>query len=356
MGTKSSAYQGCLMGLAVGDALGYSVDNKTWEQICADYGPNGLLGYDLQGDYADVTSYTQIAAYVCNALLLSISRSPSAPRLPFVTLGLKEWARNQRYYRDPERTFCWISCLPAFRGRHCRDVRMLDALRLQTLGTLERPQNRGDTPGALTEAVAIGLFYEPERMSPQQIGELAAKSAVLTHGSQEAVLANVVLAYAAAGILQDPEIPLKEQFRQAVAAMQGQFPGQDADALSAYLLPVINTEDTSPSREVLENLQCLTARECLAGAVYACLTCGDDFDRAMIAAVNHSGFSAAVGALTGAILGAKLGIEALPDFYLESIEPREALGILAEDLLCSTPAAGLFDDDWDQKYVQGRPL
>ena len=222
---------------------------------------------------------------MCNALLLSISRSPSAPRLPFVTLGLKEWARNQRYYRDPERTYCWISCLPAFRGRHCRDVRMLDALRLQTLGTLERPQNRGDTPGALTEAVAIGLFYEPERMSPQQIGELAAKSAVLTHGSQEAVLANVVLAYAAAGILQDPEIPLKEQFRQAVAAMQGQFPGQDADALSAYLLPVINTEDTSPSREVLENLQCLTARECLAGAVYACLTCGDDFDRAMIAAL-----------------------------------------------------------------------
>ena len=76
----------------------------------------------------------------------------------------------------------------------------------------------------------------------------------------------------------------------------------------------------------------------------------------MIGSVNHSGYSAASGAVTGAILGARLGVETLPDFYLESIEAADALKDLADDMHCSTPATGLFDDDWDHKYVQGQPL
>ena len=87
----------------------------------------------------------------------------------------------------------------------------------------------------------------------------------------------------------------------------------------------------------------------------ACLVNPDDFDGAMIAAVNHSGSSAAVGAITGAILGAALGEDALPRFYIESLDCTNALCTLAEDMACGTPALGLFDDDWDQKYVQGIP-
>ena len=76
----------------------------------------------------------------------------------------------------------------------------------------------------------------------------------------------------------------------------------------------------------------------------------------MILAVNHSGSSAAVGALVGAILGAKLGAEALPEFYLESLEPTEYLLELADDLDQGCPmvaGSNLFDDDWDRKYLHG---
>ena len=41
------AYRGCLLGMAVGDAMGYTVDSRSWQEIQEDYGPNGLLGYDL---------------------------------------------------------------------------------------------------------------------------------------------------------------------------------------------------------------------------------------------------------------------------------------------------------------------
>ena len=93
----------------------------------------------------------------------------------------------------------------------------------------------------------------------------------------------------------------------------------------------------------------------LAGAMLACLACGEDFDTAMILAVNHSGRSAAVGALTGAFLGARLGAEALPDFYLESLEAAPILEQLAEDLAVGSMTSGLFNDDWDHRYTQGLP-
>ena len=106
----------------------------------------------------------------------------------------------------------------------------------------------------------------------------------------------------------------------------------------------------------MERLGCGNAAEVLAGAVYACLSSGGDFDSAMITAVNHSGRSAAVGAVTGAILGAKLGEAALPDFYIECLEPTEVLRELADDLYTGCPMEKgnkLFDLDWDYKYLHG---
>ena len=47
MAVSQSSYRGCLLGLAVGDAMGYTVDSRSWQEIQEDYGPNGLLGYDL---------------------------------------------------------------------------------------------------------------------------------------------------------------------------------------------------------------------------------------------------------------------------------------------------------------------
>ena len=111
--------------------------------------------------------------------------------------------------------------------------------------------------------------------------------------------------------------------------------------------------------EAMEALHCQDALGVAAGAVYACLKGEGDFDRSMILAVNHSGRSAAVGALTGAFLGAKLGEEALPEFYLECLEPAPELRVLAEDLARGCPMdlrSRLFDDDWDHKYVQGEPV
>lgn len=72
--------------------------------------------------------------------------------------------------------------------------------------------------------------------------------------------------------------------------------------------------------------------------------------------MNHSGRSAAVGAVTGALLGARMGESALPEFYMECLEPAELLLELADDLTNGCPmemGSLLFDGDWDRKYLHG---
>ena len=77
MAKKRSSYRGCLLGLAVGDAMGYTVNSHSLAEIQEDYGPNGLQGYDPVNGYAEVTSCTQLAAFTANGLLygLTIGRS-----------------------------------------------------------------------------------------------------------------------------------------------------------------------------------------------------------------------------------------------------------------------------------------
>ena len=141
---------------------------------------------------------------------------------------------------------------------------------------------------------------------------------------------------------------MEQQFRS-------KYP-ETAQIAATLKAAVRRAEAAEPMSQVMEGLQCYSAMNCLAGAIYASLANQNDFDTAMITAVNHSGYSSAVGAITGAILGAKMGYSALPVFYVESLEPVDALCQLAGDMLSGTPAKGLFDDDWDHKYVQGLPL
>lgn len=357
---KQIVFRGAMLGLAVGDAMGNAVDRHTLEEICADYGPNGLLGYDLVNGYAEVTSYTQLAAFSANGLLLGLTRGQMqgrmAPLVRYIGLALKEWSRSQQY-SEPERNYCWLSTVPELRRRRCMDTRMLDALS-RGLGTLEEPQYRSDQPSALTEVIPVALATLELGLSQQEIDRLGAETVAMTHGSPDAFLSGAVLTHVLCLLLKMPELTLDEILRDTVDAVQLQFGREYSQTTHIWELlqyaRVLSESDRFTQMEAMERLRCRTAPEVLAGVLYACATCGGDFDAAMITAVNHSGRSAAVGAITGAILGIKMGAQALPEFYLESLEPAMLLIEIADDLAHPMNALSrVFDDEWDRKYLHG---
>ncbi len=359
MQQRIAAYRGCLLGLAVGDAMGYTVDSKNWDEICADYGPNGLLGYDLVNGTADITSYTQLTAFLCNGILLGAIRGNPENLPKYMALSLREWVKSQQFRGAAEKTACWLAQVPEMRRRHCMDTRILDALGRPTLGTPEKPVFRSTTPSTVTLPVAVALGVMPARIEPRQIGRLAAEAVAFTHGEPESFLAGAFVAYAISGILQAQETPLSVHFSNAADATAALFAAdypQTAEVLARirYAMALTKDPELTPLA-ALTMLGCTTAAECVAGAVYASMIHPANFDEGMIAAVNHSGRSAAVGALTGAFLGAKLGADALPEFYLESLACAPYLCELADDMTQAKIVMRIFDDSWDQKYVQGMP-
>ena len=95
------------------------------------------------------------------------------------------------------------------------------------------------------------------------------------------------------------------------------------------------------------------AEETLAIAIYCALKYSNDFDKALIASVNHGGDSDSTGAVTGNILGATLGLGGIPRKYLENLELRDVLLELADDLFFDCPLTEYDYNDpvWASKYI-----
>ena len=179
---RESLVRGCLLGLAVGDAMGHPIDKKSWNEIAECYGPNGLLGYDLMDGGADVTSYTQLAAYTCNAMLLGACRGHQDRYIQYIARGLREWGKGQQYRGITEKTLCWVAQVPQLRRRLCMDPQLTDALRKETLGTPEKPVTYNDGPAMLTIAVATALLYDSAKQTPRQLRRLAMEAVALMTG------------------------------------------------------------------------------------------------------------------------------------------------------------------------------
>lgn len=357
MARKQSQNRGAFLGMAVGDAMGHPIDQRSLDEIREDYGPNGLLGYDLVNGYADITSYTQLAAFTANGLLLGLTRGQTQGRatvlMRYITMAIREWSRTQSYGHT-EKNYCWLSQIPEMKRKFCMDNRMLDALNREMLGSVDAPQYRSCQPGSLTAVIPIALLGKEMELTQGELDRLAAETVALTHGEPEAYLSGAVLTHLLCLLLENPDAPMEGLVRQTMDAVGLQF-GQGGKLWE--LLQLALTLADSPNitaMNAMQTLECRTAAEVVAGAVYTVCTCNRDFDTAMITAVNHSGRSSAVGAVAGAMLGAMLGYEAVPEFYLEGLEAAAPLTELADDMsvgFSDMVGKSLFDMDWDRKYL-----
>ena len=98
------------------------------------------------------------------------------------------------------------------------------------------------------------------------------------------------------------------------------------------------------------------AEETLAIAVYCALKYPNDFDKALIATVNHKGDSDSTGAVTGNILGASLGLKGIPEKYMTKLELKDVILEIADDLWqdCQMSEYDYEHRDpvWIQKYIE----
>ena len=110
----------------------------------------------------------------------------------------------------------------------------------------------------------------------------------------------------------------------------------------------INLYQIKPrSKEALTELgKGRQAPEALAMGIYCALSYSGDLIEALRLAVNHGGDSGSIGSVTGSIVGAYIGKQAIPEGWLKKLQLANEIEIIAHDLYVKHCQ----EDGWKAKY------
>ena len=354
--TKLSRFKGCLLGGAVGDALGAPVEFMSLAEIRRKFGPDGITGYSpAYGRIGAITDDTQMTLWTVEGLLRYHCRGetrgivPSMPGIVhraylrwLITQGASSRDEAFEYANDKEYPG-WLIGVKALHSRRAPGNTCLDALISPGMGTMERPKNDSKGCGGVMRVAPAGL-YEPHPVRAFKIG---CEVAAVTHGHPTGYLASGCLAALIADLVQGKG--LRAAVDESLSLLPDEPRSQETAQCVSRALALFD-KGADPIPETVEKIgRGWVAEEALAISIYCSLAYQDDFRKAVLLAVNHSGDSDSTGAITGNILGTLLGVNAIPPEWSEPLELRDEITTLAEDLHTK------FRDgaDWFAKYPGG---
>ena len=375
------AIRGCIFGGAAGDALGYPVEFQSEEDIFSKYGPGGITAYekDRKTGKALISDDTQMTLFTANGLLVGDTRLAMRgirtwPR-HYVTDAYLDWLKTQessmrevnRYQRFTKKGGrSWLLDVPELYDRRAPGNTCLSALHEEENDItyddyVEAKRNHSKGCGGIMRVAPIAVNEAYSQAWGNWLDMEGAQLAAITHGHSLGYMPAAVLVHILSRIVfssEDRKIPLKEMILEARDEACRLFEGDPhLPELTAMIdRAVMLAESGSP--EDLDNIHRLgegwVAEETLGIALYCALKYQDDFSAGIIAAVNHNGDSDSTGAVTGNILGALLGYDAIEDKWKKDLELADVILEVADDLChgCQMSEYSHYrDPDWEAKYM-----
>jgi ADP-ribosylglycohydrolase len=336
--TLRSRIEGCLLGGAVGDALGFQA--QPWQ----DETSRQLFDQDAMGpcipdelNLGAVSANTQMTLFTAEGLSIAKARG-SAVDLNAVTTTVFQaylrWLMTQAEVSQNQLVSQHGTCsildgvLMGFDVLYKR--RRPDAVNLQTLkqarmGSHLQPVNRSKGPGAITRVAPVGLVANEATAF-----ELASAVARTTHGHPSACLAAGCLGHIIAGIVRGKRIT---QMVEAVKIRLVQMGDLADECLAGLNRAMALLAKGPPSLQKMASLgHGETAVEVLAIALYCAIAAGNDFAKGIAMAIRQPGTAAHTGAVTGALIGVYAGDAAIPPRFVKPLELRALILEMAEDL------------------------
>ncbi len=344
---KLSQIKGSMLGGAIGDALGYAVEFSSIDAIHAHYGDNGITRYQLNNNgNAEISDDTQMTLFTAVALIAALTRVRmrgigGSTENYIWQFGYIPWLKTQQYpnsnvaySRDDNYYPCWIKHIDSLYSRRAPGLTCLSAISGENKGSIEIPINNSKGCGGVMRVAPFGLIQNCYASATTIINE-GAKTAATTHGHPLGYIPAGMLSHLIWNIINKKHDSLKKAVEESFVATREHF--KDSEYISAFCELIITAHDLS-SREdddiaAIKQLgEGWVAEEALAIAIYCALKYSDNFEKAIIAAVNHSGDSDSTGAICGNIIGAYLGVNSIPEYYLEKLELRDIITEVSEDL------------------------
>ncbi len=288
-------YRGCLLGLAVGDALGAPLEFLTRADIKSRYGEvrDMLGGGWLQTDPGEYTDDTQMALAIARSVAELGEIDPADIAVRFL-----DW-----YHSGP------------------KDIGNTTVMSLEHLAsgipwheagekTLQLKGDRAAANGSLMRAAPIGMASRGDR---EALIRHSIDVSRITHADPRACWSCVALNLAIAALLSGTGDAIQEaakvnQVDVAGAIIQQSRASRDEVRGGGYVLDTL-------------------------GAAFWAFRNHDGFEDVVVAAVNLGDDADTTGAVAGALAGARYGMLAIPERWLDVLQGRDELTDLSDRLL-----------------------
>ena len=306
-GKLRDKYTGCMLGAAIGDAIGKQNEGLSRKDILSngyveDYGkaqaecPGDKL---RAGDYTDDTEQMILLAkslIKCNGF----DANDFAEKMA-------QWGSDA--LADPARK--------ALVGPSSS----MAVVRLNSGISWKNSGSSIPSCGSSMRAAPIGLFYT----DLDEVEEKAALSSIPTHNSSGAIAGAVAVAVGvrcALDGMEKAEMIKKSSFRAS----------KYDETVGNKIVFSFEKRNEEPDK-VFEKLgTSFLADETVPSAFYCFSRYFDEPEKAIIEAVNAGGDTDSIACITGALCGARHGIHAFPDRWIKKLENRDIVELIAGKL------------------------
>ncbi|MBP5547414.1 MAG: ADP-ribosylglycohydrolase family protein [Bacteroidales bacterium] len=380
--------RGSLMAGAAGDALGYPVEFMGRSEIFSRFGKNGITRFELDcNGKALVSDDTQMTLFTANGMLMGVTRGymrgiGGQPEY-YVDGAYLDWYYTQTYKKnshtgDGDFHYTWLRDLPELAHRRAPGTTCMNAC--ESLLQHEHPQNNSKGCGGIMRVAPMGLFNAVHGFyNPLDLAEAGAKIAKVTHLHPLGYLPAALLALLIERIVPLSPDEVKSTIREIIQDgldIMAKVEGEQNTAEKEILKNLTNTaiqladSDTADADAICQLGEGWTGEEAWAISLFCALRHIDSTKEAIIAAVNHDGDSDSTGSITGNIMGAIYGYEAIKEERLfcpegksfeETLELHNLILALADDLFtgCIISEYSPIDTpekrQWYARYCEMKP-
>lgn len=338
-------FRGCLIGGAIGDALGSPVEFLNLDSIKHEYGQKGITGLVIaDSGLSEITDDTQMTLFTAEGILRANTRAKTKgichpPSV--VYYAYQRWLVTQGYPKFNEYNWIYTGWLLGVKELHARRApgnTCITALQSRVTGDIKNSINNSKGCGGVMRVAPVGLAY-----NKKEAFKMGVDFAAITHGHPSGYISAGALAFIIASIIEGSAIDTA--VNNSIIEMK-EYQGHEecTEAMNQALkLAASNLPDSEAISILGEGW---VGEEALAIAVYCSLKYGEDFRRALTVSVNHSGDSDSTGAVTGNIVGAYSGWSVIPKAWIEKLELKEVILQIADDLLTGYQEG----DKWRDRY------
>jgi len=166
---RKEFFRGCLLGGAVGDALGWPVEFIRLDDIKKRYGEQGIENLVLNDTgTAEITDDTQLTLFTAEGLLRASTRGnlKGICHIPTVVYhAYIRWLHTQGMKCKGKEEIIenldgWVSKIKGLYARRAPGNTCLSALSSGKMGTVEKPINNSKGCGGVIRVAPVGLMFD----------------------------------------------------------------------------------------------------------------------------------------------------------------------------------------------------